>query len=85
MQGEPALVLVGFQALFERCRRQDFLVVSIVSDRSFHPPEQAKLVQLLKQAGVPGMWITVHSEKGHDSFLLEPKLFTPHLHHTLLG
>jgi homoserine O-acetyltransferase len=25
------------------------------------------------------MWITVHSEKGHDSFLLEPRLFTPHL------
>ncbi len=25
------------------------------------------------------MWITVHSDKGHDSFLLEPRLYTPHL------
>jgi homoserine O-acetyltransferase len=25
----------------------------------------------------------VHSEKGHDSFLLEPKLYTPHLAYAL--
>jgi homoserine O-acetyltransferase len=25
------------------------------------------------------MRITVHSDKGHDSFLLEPELFTPHI------
>jgi homoserine O-acetyltransferase len=31
------------------------------------------------------MYITVHSEKGHDSFLLEPELYTPHLHYTLNG
>jgi len=36
-------------------------------------------VHALKRAHVPVMWITVHSEKGHDSFLLEPRLFTPHL------
>jgi homoserine O-acetyltransferase len=29
------------------------------------------------------MWITVHTEKGHDSFLLEPKLFAPHLQQAL--
>jgi len=29
------------------------------------------------------MWITVHSEKGHDAFLLEPRLFTPHIHQLL--
>jgi homoserine O-acetyltransferase len=65
--------------LFTRCVGQEFLVFSIDSDASFYPPEQAKLVQLLKKAHVPVMWITVHSEKGHDAFLLEPRLFSPHL------
>jgi homoserine O-acetyltransferase len=68
-----------FTELFGRCRAQEFLVFSIDSDVSFHPPEQAKLVQTLKRAHVPVMWITVHSDKGHDSFLLEPRLFGPHL------
>ena len=72
-----------FADLFERCRQQEFLVFSIDSDLSFHPAEQAKLVHLLKKAHVPVMWITVHSEKGHDSFLLEPKLFAPHLQQAL--
>jgi homoserine O-acetyltransferase len=31
------------------------------------------------------MHITVHSDKGHDSFLLEPQLYTPHLAFTLEG
>jgi homoserine O-acetyltransferase len=29
------------------------------------------------------MWITVHSEKGHDAFLLEPRLFAPHIRQVL--
>jgi homoserine O-acetyltransferase len=37
----------------------------------------------LDRAGVPVRRITVHSEKGHDSFLLEPHLFSPHLADTL--
>ncbi|HOB97484.1 MAG TPA: homoserine O-acetyltransferase [Verrucomicrobiota bacterium] len=65
--------------LFGRCRKQEFLVFSIDSDLSFYPNDQARLVQVLKRAGVPCMWITVHSEKGHDAFLLEPRLFAPHL------
>ncbi|MFO0960677.1 MAG: homoserine O-acetyltransferase [Isosphaeraceae bacterium] len=68
---------------FSRCRDQEFLVFSIDSDLSFQPAEQAKLVQLLKVARVPVMWITVHSDKGHDSFLLEPRLFTPHIQQAL--
>jgi homoserine O-acetyltransferase len=72
-----------YHDLFERCRGQEFLVFSIDSDVSFHPQEQKKLVHLLKTAQVPVMWITVHSEKGHDSFLLEPRLFTPHIHQVL--
>lgn len=72
-----------FQDLFDRCRHQEFLVFSIDSDIMFYPQEQAKLMGLLKRSHVPSMWITVHSDKGHDSFLLEPRLFTPHLVHLL--
>jgi homoserine O-acetyltransferase/O-succinyltransferase len=72
-----------FRDLFQRCRGQEFLVFSIDSDLSFDPQEQAKLVQLLKGARVPVMWITVHSDKGHDAFLLEPRLFAPHIQQLL--
>ncbi|MCP5516441.1 MAG: homoserine O-acetyltransferase [Verrucomicrobiales bacterium] len=68
-----------FGRLFARCRDQDWLVFSIDSDLSFPTEEQGKLVGLLKKADVPVMWITVHSDKGHDSFLVEPRLYTPHL------
>jgi len=33
----------------------------------------------LERADVNTTQITVHSDKGHDSFLLEPHLYTPHL------
>jgi len=69
--------------LFARCRDQEYLVFSIDSDLSFYPEEQSKMVRVLKKAKVPVMWITVHSDKGHDSFLLEPRLYTPHLAHAL--
>lgn len=68
--------LVG---LFQRCRRQQYLVFSIDSDCCFYPEEQAALVRVLKQAGVDATRITVHSDKGHDSFLLEPHLYRPFL------
>jgi homoserine O-acetyltransferase len=60
-----------------------YLVFSIDSDFCFYPEEQAELVRALEQAGVSVMHITTHSEKGHDSFLLEPELYTPHLAYTL--
>jgi homoserine O-acetyltransferase len=69
--------------MFARCRQQEFLVFSIDSDIMFYPQEQAKLVQQLKKSHVPVMWITVHSDKGHDAFLLEPRLFSPHLSEVL--
>jgi homoserine O-acetyltransferase len=67
--------------LFERARAagQRWLVFSIDSDFCFYPEEQGQLVKLLEKAKVDVMHITVHSEKGHDSFLLEPKLYSPHL------
>jgi homoserine O-acetyltransferase len=58
---------------------QKWLVFSIDSDFCFYPEEQQELVKHLETAGVDVMHITVHSEKGHDSFLLEPDLYTPHI------
>jgi homoserine O-acetyltransferase len=54
-------------------------VFSIDSDFCFYPEEQAELVGHLEKSGVSVMHITVHSDKGHDSFLLEPDLYTPHI------
>lgn len=67
--------------LFQRSRAagQKWLVFSIDSDFCFYPEEQGELVGHLQAAGVDTMHITVHSEKGHDSFLLEPLLYTPHV------
>jgi homoserine O-acetyltransferase len=65
------------------CKDQVFMVFSIDSDVCFYPEEQERMMQVLKQAGVQAQRITVHSDKGHDSFLLEPHLFAPHLRHVL--
>jgi len=74
-----------FEKLFARSKKagHHYLVFSIDSDFCFYPEEQAALVQQLEQANVPAMHITVHSGKGHDSFLLEPDLYTPHLAYAL--
>ncbi len=71
--------------LLERSRahHHHFLVFSIDSDFCFYPEEQAALVRHLEDAGVSVMHITAHSHKGHDSFLLEPLLYTPHLAYAL--
>ncbi|MFZ5807081.1 MAG: homoserine O-acetyltransferase MetX [Verrucomicrobiota bacterium] len=71
--------------LFMRCRHQQFLIFSISSDVCFYTDEQAKMEAVLKRAGISPMHITVHSDKGHDSFLLEPELYTPHLVYALEG
>jgi len=72
-----------FAALFARCSGQEYLVFSIDSDFAFPRQEQGRLVSLLKKSHIPVTWITVHSDKGHDSFLLEPKLFAPHISQAL--
>ena len=56
-----------------------FLVFSIDSDFCFYPEEQAELVADLEKSGVAVTHLTVHSDKGHDSFLLEPHLYTPQI------
>ena len=59
------------------------LIFSIDSDVCYYPEDQAEIVRELHAAGVPCQHITVHSDKGHDAFLLQPELFTPHLDYTL--
>jgi len=72
-------VATDLAGLFQRCRRQNYLVFTIDSDACFYPEEQAELMEVLKKSGVGGTRITVHSDKGHDSFLLEPHLYRPFL------
>lgn len=69
------------RALFSRCREagQKWLIFSIDSDFCFFPEEQVELASHLADAKADVMHITVHSDKGHDSFLLEPDLYTPHI------
>jgi homoserine O-acetyltransferase len=71
--------------VFTACKHQRYMIFSIDSDVCFYPEEQTILAHYLKLADVPFRRITVHSDKGHDSFLLEPKLFTPHLIDTLVN
>ena len=62
--------------LLARCQDQDWLVFTIDSDVCFYPEEQRDMVEQLVTAGVRARWFTVHSEKGHDSFLVEPWLYS---------
>lgn len=61
------------------CRGQHWLIFTINSDVCFYPDEQAEVASALKASGVDYQHITVHSEKGHDSFLLEPDLYAPYI------
>ena len=73
----------GASSIFEGCQDQRYLVFTIDSDCCFYPDYQTEICAELKRAGVAHMRLTVHSEKGHDSFLLEPNLYTPHLAYAL--
>jgi len=41
------------------------------------------MITALKAAGLTSTRLTVHSEKGHDAFLLQAELFTPQMHYFL--
>ncbi|TVQ20571.1 MAG: homoserine O-acetyltransferase [Leptolyngbya sp. DLM2.Bin15] len=71
------------QGMFSSCIHQQYLVFGIDSDVCFYPEEQAAIAQALKQDGVNVKYITVHSDKGHDAFLLEPDLFSPYIQFVL--
>lgn len=69
--------------LLARCRQQRWMVFTIDSDVCFYPEEQEQMVAALKEARVPVRRFTVHSDKGHDSFLIEPHLYAALLQDTL--
>jgi homoserine O-acetyltransferase len=66
----------NYLELFARCRRTPFLVIGIDSDCCFPVAQQFSLYESLRGAGVPADLSVVTSTKGHDSFLLEPELYT---------
>ena len=51
------------------------LVISIDTDVCFYPNEQEELHDFLDMNEIKSNLYKVHSEKGHDSFLLEPDLY----------
>ena len=73
----------NFKDMFSRCVHQNYLIFTINSDVCFYPHHQEELRNALSEGGISPMHITVHSEKGHDSFLLEPELFAPHIDYAL--
>ena len=75
----------GYEDLFARSGDQRYMVFSIDSDVCFYPEEQRILSTTLKRAGIRHRHITVHSDRGHDSFLTDPQLFAPHVRDTLLN
>ncbi len=64
-----------YKEVFKACGHQQYLVFSIDSDCCFYPDEQEHLNNQLVSAGIETEFITIHSDKGHDSFLLEPELY----------
>lgn len=71
--------------VFAACRKQRHLVFTITHDACFAPEQQEQQCRVLRKAKVPYQHITVHSDKGHDSFLIEPELYTPHIAYFLRG
>ena len=69
--------------LFANSAHQQYLVFSVDSDVCFYPEEQRVIVKALEAAQMNVKHITVHSDKGHDSFLLEPDLYAPYIHFVL--
>lgn len=65
----------AYADLFSACRHQQYLIYTIDSDVCFYPDEQEFIFRQLTETGVPATYLTVHSDKGHDSFLLEPQLY----------
>ena len=69
--------------LFRACRAQDWLLFTISSDVCFFPEEQVEMAEGLKKNRASYTHITVNSDKGHDSFLLEPDHYKPYISYKL--
>ncbi|MEI6891146.1 MAG: homoserine O-acetyltransferase [Pontiella sp.] len=66
----------SYKDVFANCGHQRFLVFSIDSDCCFYPDEQEYLRDQLIESNLDVEYIAVTSDKGHDSFLLEPELYS---------
>ena len=77
--------VTGFRELFSTGGDHRYLVFTIDSDVCFYPEEQDELLNYLASAGVTTEHVLVHSDKGHDSFLIEPDLYAKHLSEALRG
>ena len=66
----------SYKEVFANCSHQSYLVFSIDSDCCFYPDEQEHLRDSLQEADLDVEYIAVTSDKGHDSFLLEPELYS---------
>jgi homoserine O-acetyltransferase len=64
-----------YSEIFSACGHQEYLIFSIDSDVCFYPDEQEHLFKQLTDSDVKAEYVTVSSDKGHDSFLLEPELY----------
>lgn len=73
----------SYAELFGRCTDQRHLIFTIDDDVCFYPDEQEFLRQKLEESRVPVTHRTVHSDKGHDSFLLEPDLYGKNIQEAL--
>lgn len=69
----------SFEEVFAACTHQRYLIFTISHDACFSSAQQDQHCRVLRKLRVPHQHITVHSDKGHDSFLLEPELYTPHI------
>jgi homoserine O-acetyltransferase/O-succinyltransferase len=74
-----------YAGLFAPCRHQKYLVISIDGDVCFYPDEQQEIRDRLRENDIECVWHNVPSDKGHDSFLLEPALYTDAIRRALAG
>lgn len=72
-----------YAGLFAPCSHQKYLVISISDDVCFYPGEQEELRDRLVDSGITCEYLSVPSDKGHDSFLLEPELYTDAIRNAL--
>ncbi|MDH3981676.1 MAG: homoserine O-acetyltransferase [Kiritimatiellaceae bacterium] len=73
----------SYTDVFKQCTHQKYLIFSIDSDCCFYPEEQEFMRDKLTESGIETKYISVSSDKGHDSFLLEPELYAAPIRHML--
>ncbi len=74
----------NYAEIFGHCRHMRFMHFTIDTDVCFYPEEQERVHRILEQNGIESERIIVESDKGHDSFLLEPEKYAPAISKMLL-